>query len=248
MEKTNLPKNQFQNFSKARSMKKYFFLFFYSSLLVTALVNGCSKDNLPPPVKGISTSFTEEFESVPDLTRAKGWVIKFNHGSSDAAVWTQGYETYDKMSGQSGFPAYSYSMSPTEFIYSYSGTSGGKTVSSWLITPVLSVKNGDKISFYSQVDTDMGTVHNDRLQVLMNGSDKINIGSSSVSTGNFSTVLLDINPNQAAGVYPATWTKYEYTFSGLSGQVNTRVAFRYFIPAPNMGKGVGIDQFKFEVL
>jgi hypothetical protein len=71
-------------------------------------------------------------------------------------------------------------------------------------------------------------------------------GSNPQSVGGFATVLLDINSAQAESGYPVDWTKYEYTFSGISGQVERRIGFRYFVPNTAIPRGIGIDLFKFE--
>jgi hypothetical protein len=232
-------------------MKKNFFLFIllFSCLLV-GLVNSCKKDssiNHPPTNIGTATSFTEEFDNVYNI-QTKGWVIKDNSAvgiSSIDAAWGQGINGSDKAGTWSGFSAYSYTTYQDEFAYSsasYSTTN--YTVSSWLISPVLSVKNGDKISFYSRADTT--GVYTDRMQVLMNKSASPNVGGTINSVGDFTTALFDINAAQAAGGYPTIWTKYEYTFSGISGKIDTRIGFRHYVTNTTNAKGIGIDLFRFE--
>jgi hypothetical protein len=213
-------------------------------------IHSCTKDvdtTIPtntPPDPVITTSFIEEFQNVPSLTTNTGWVSKNNSGDSldyGLTDWGQGLWEVDKTGVQYGFPAYSYTTDKTE--YAFSGPSYA-SISSWLITPVLSVKNGDRISFYTQGDAT--TVYTERLQVLMNKSKSTDVGST-LSAGSFTTTLLDINPTQIPGGYPATWEKYEYTFSGISGKMNTRIAFRHYTKGSVTTKGIGIDVFKFEV-
>lgn len=201
------------------------------------------------PLPAITISFTEEFDSVFKL-ESKGWVIKDN--SNTYARWVQGSMGHDKGGIPYGFPAYSFSNTQDEFIYASVATSGyyGNpistyySVSSWLITPVLSVKNGDKISFYTRGDE--GPTYADRLQVRMNGSAGTDIGFDPGSLGEFITLLTDINSAQAQNGYPKIWTKFEYTFSGINGTINTRIAFRYFVPSSSLSKGIGIDLFRFQ--
>jgi hypothetical protein len=230
-------------------MKKYFYLFLLAvAYLLFGLVNGCKKNssgNLPSDI-GIKTSFTEEFENVNGL-HGKGWVIKDN-SNVGGALWIQGLnELPFKSYGWIGFQAYSFSVANTEFAYSIAGSSTMVflNISSWLITPVLSVKNGDKISFYTRGDTT--GVYKNRMQVLMNKSSSSDVGNGHGTVGGFSTLLFDINPAEAAGGYPTNWTKYEYTFSGISGKTDTRIAFRHFLNAANDLRGIGIDLFRFEV-
>jgi hypothetical protein len=225
-------------------MKKNFFLFILGlGWLLVGLVNGCKKDASPNPTDiGIRTSFTEEFDSVYKLS-TKGWVMQ----NISVASWGQGRRGVDKAGVWHGFSAYSYTVTTDEFAYAGTPPSppSNYTISCWLITPVLSVKNGDKISFYSRADT-VG-VNTDRLQVLMNKSGSAEVGTTATSVGDFTTTLIDINSAQATGGFPVTWIKYEYTFAGISGRMDTRVGFRYYVNSTTTARGVGIDLFKFEV-
>jgi len=224
--------------NKETIMKKNLLLFIliYTSL-IAGLVHGCKKDSDnsftgPKP-------FTEEFQDVSILEQA-GWVIKDN--SADYTRWIQGS---DGKVVYLYFPAYSYTTSEGEFIIAHrSYTDTNYAISSWLITPVLSLKNGDRISFYSRRDT--GTLIQDRLQVRMNGSRSEDVGNDPNSIGDFSTVLLDINSAQAPDAYPVVWTRYQHTFSGISGKIDRRIAFRYFVPATANSKGIGIDLVKLD--
>ncbi len=110
-----------------------------------------------------------------------------------------------------------------------------QSISSWMITPRLHVKNGDQISFYTRGDS-VGLFTN-RMQVLLNKTGSSNFGTNLTSTGDFSTVLFDINATQDEGGYPIHWTKYDYTFSGISDTLNVRVAFRRFISNPKNSRG-----------
>jgi hypothetical protein len=225
---------------KTTDMKEKFLLSILAIVFLFAgLIDGCKKDSLNKSL-GIETSFTEEFQDVYNLEKA-GWVIKDN--SAPLATWVQAGG--GGKGGLAPFPAYSFTASPDEYISAYpTYASAASNVSSWLITPVLSIRNGDKISFYSRADT--GSLYQDRMQVLMNASTSADVGSNPQSVGSFTTVLLDINSAQAPGGYPVDWTKHEYTFSGISGKVEGRIGFRYFVPNTAIPRGIGIDLFKFE--
>jgi hypothetical protein len=250
MTKQNQPNNQLGGFSALTFLEKYFFPFtLFIFLIAAGLVNGCKKDAIDaPPVTVTETSFTEEFAMVQNLNQTKGWFTQNNSGPVSTAPWVQGHvASPDKSNTWYGFPAFSYTTAQDEFIYAstmYAAT--GTNVSSWLLTPVLSVKNGDKISFYTRADT--GINNSNRLQVLINKSGATEVGNSYNTVGGFTTVLLEINPAQAVNNYPLVWTKYEHTFSGISGKMNTRVGFRYYVTISGIAKGIGIDLFKFEVL
>ncbi len=232
--------------------KKILLIAFCFAGAIAGAINGCKKEAVSIYNNGpITKSFTEEFIDVRNLT-TKDWVFKDNSSADSGAYayaytqWEQGPAGTDKSGNPYGFPAYSYKSSPDEYAYSAANYSdSNQLVSSWLITPVLSVKNGDKISFYTRGDANSGG----RMQVLMNKSESSNVGSSSSSTGDFNTVLFDINPSQSSDGYPVTWTNYEYTFTGISGKMDTRIAFWHYINHVNFlyYGGIAIDQFKFQV-
>jgi hypothetical protein len=75
-----------------------------------------------------------------------------------------------------------------------------------------------------------------------------NVGSGS-AVGDFSTLLLSINPALVQNIYPTSWTLYTVTVSGLSAPVSGRFAFRYFVTdGGNSGTNsdfIGIDQVRY---
>ena len=95
----------------------------------------------------------------------------------------------------------------------------------------------------------------DRMQILLDTTGTPpDIGNSAVSTGNFSKLLLDINPSYVEndnGGFPIQWTYYLITISGLSSPVKAaRIAFRYLgtdagVNGPNYASVVGIDSLAF---
>lgn len=126
----------------------------------------------------------------------------------------------------------------------FNNTTGLNTISNWLFTPNVTLKNGDKFSFFTRTTT--GTFP-DRLQVRMstNGT-STNAGTTNTSVGDFSTLLLDINPTYTSTGYPTAWTQYTLTMSGLpAAGVSGRLAFRYFVegagPSGNNSDYIGID-------
>ena len=57
-----------------------------------------------------------------------------------------------------------------------------------------------------------------------------NVGSTATSVGDFTTLLLNINPNYTTNGYPNVWTQFTVTLSGLPPAGATgRLAFRYFV-------------------
>lgn len=222
------------------------------AFILFAIINGCEKDYEPLPPDPLSKSFTEEFDTVANLYN-KGWAFVNNSRPLGAATWQQGLYQTGKL-GPEGFPAYSYKASGDEYIFAgFASGNGLATLSSWMITPEIEMKNGDKFSFYTR--TYSGSTFADRLQVRINPSDvSTDVGNDALSVGKFTTLLIDINPSLVTGAngYPQTWSKYEFTLSGLDGVVKRRIGFRYFVTdgGPNGGNSnaIGIDQFHFESL
>ncbi|MCG2792143.1 MAG: T9SS type A sorting domain-containing protein [Weeksellaceae bacterium] len=150
------------------------------------------------------------------------------------------------------FDAYEGAVEDSYIGANYNNTSGAGTISNWLITPSLTVKNGDVVKFYTRT-TDLGsTVYPDRLQL------RASIGATftpptgtgaagSTSVGSFSTVLIEVNPGLTTVGYPHDWTAYMYTVTGLPAETAVNLAFRYFVtnagPLGANSDYIGIDSF-----
>jgi len=102
-------------------------------------------------------------------------------------------------------------------------------VSNWLVSPVTSLQNGDKIVFYT---FSKGL---SRLQLWLNLTGSLNAGSDISNTGDFTIKLLDINPsyakaeNNPANAFPTEWTRFEGEVKGLQAPVVGRFGFRYYM-------------------
>ena len=218
--------------------------------MVVVLINSCGKEVLKTTPAVAGKSLTEDFDTMANLYK-KGWAFNNRSTPQGAATWQQGVYAIGKF-GPDGFAAYSYEQSPDE--YAFAGYASGNNLSdldSWMITPPLQMKNGDKISFYTR--TFAGSTFPDRMQVRINLVDaSTDLGNTSTSIGKFTTLITDINPTLALGGYPEDWTKVSYTISGLTAPVTGRVAFRYFVaaggPSGANSNAIGIDLFKFESL
>ena len=136
-------------------------------------------------------------------------------------------------------------------------TGVANTISNWFLTPTLNFTTGDTVSFWTRTAGDTVSTPNtpsaypDRLQVYLstNGSSK-NVGGTALSTGDFTTLLLDINPTYALTTltstgpdgYPITWTQYQVNIpvNNFSG----RIGFRYFILDTSIRANlIGLDTF-----
>lgn len=229
-------------------MNKKFLLSLLSLSLVIVTIVSCEKDykasttTPPPPV--VSKSFVEEFDTAASLSR-KGWVITNRSTPAGGSAWRQGkYELGGKFGNEIvGFPAYSATYSPNEFISADLGaTSNAGKISCWLITPSIPAKNGDVFSFYTRSTGN----YPERLQVRGNYTNQsADVGNSLESIGDFTTLLVDIDPDYI-GAYPGAWTKYTITFSGLTGLTNVRLGFRYMVDDTAInGEMIGVDKVEF---
>src|SRR5262245_25762186 len=117
--------------------------------------------------------------------------------------------------------------------------SPGGNISNWLLTPVLSLTNGDSISFYTR----SAGFFADRLEVRFSTSDaSTNVGATDASVGVFTNLLLTVNPTLNPNGYPTAWTQFSLTVSGLGSPATGRYAFRYFVPNTNINANyIGID-------
>jgi hypothetical protein len=236
-------------------------------LLSFTLVISCTKDKLktnpppPPPVADSNSSFVEEFNNVSELP-SKGWIFKNNSEPVGSNGWRQGlYEAAPSSKFPVpviGFPAYSASSTPNDFIScDASSVNLEGNISTWLITPKLNIKNNDKIIFYTRALDDLQYMvyTTDRMQVFLDTTGGApDVGNNALATGTFSKLLLDINDNYVEndnGGFPIKWTKYSITISGLnSPKANARIAFRYLgtdagVNGPFFASVVGIDSLAF---
>ena len=135
-------------------------------------------------------------------------------------------------------------------LVNFASTQNVGTISNWLITPVITVQNGDVVSFYTRIGKNNATQASfaDNLQLRMStAATHVNPTGGSAGLGSFTTMLAEINPNLNLTDYPETWTQISSTISGLTGPTPVKFAFRYFVPngGPNGANSdiIGIDTF-----
>lgn len=183
-------------------------------------------------------SFTEEFEDITTLG-GSGWVQSNQSATIGTTGWFQGNTTV--------FNA--FSGAPAGYIAAnFNNTTATNTISNWLVTPTVTLDNGATFSFYTR--TVSSPAFPDRLQVRMstNGASS-NTGTLSTDVGDFTTLLLDINPTYTTAGYPNDWTQFTVNISGLGSATTGRLAFRYFVegggPSGNNSDFIGIDKASY---
>ncbi len=223
------------------------------TLFFTACVDDTNLTPPPPP----DNSFTEEFDTLQSAWD-RGWRF-LNHSTPIGRIWVDyasQFPTYphtddiiyhpDWKNGNANFPFGAYSSKATRegYLSNCWSTNGNFPVPSgaaddyaamwinnWAVSPETLMKNGDKIIFYTRCDTTA------RLQLRLNKSNTnfTNVGYTLEETGDFSSLLLDINPNylpQGVTAFPAgNWTRFEATVYGLDKPTKGRFAFRSMLPA-----------------
>ena len=167
-------------------------------------------------------AFTENFDDITTLA-GSGWST-FNNSTPVGSItnWFQG----SSVAGGGPFDAFNGAAN-AYIAANFNFTSGANTINGWLITPNRTFKNGDVLTFYTRKPT--GIDYPDRLEVRLstNGA-STNVGTG-IAVGDFTTLLLSINPTLITGVYPTTWTQYTITLSGLPAPTSGRIAFRYYV-------------------
>ncbi len=195
---------------------------------------------LPAPAQ----SFTEGFDDI-SLLGAGGWVMQNNSSPLGITNWFQG--TNIAASG----PFDAHIGAANAYIgANFNNTTGGAgTISNWLLTPTVTISNGDTFAFYTRKAS--GQDYPDRLELRLslNGV-STDVGSSAAASGDFATLLLSVNPSLQSGVYPSsTWTQYSVTISGLSEAIEGRFALRYFVtsagPTGSNSDYIGIDTVSY---
>ncbi|HYC30075.1 MAG TPA: choice-of-anchor J domain-containing protein [Chitinophagaceae bacterium] len=211
-------------------------------------------------------SFVEEFDTTSSAF-ARGWQPINTSDPKGQSVWVQGMFNNPTITGM----PYSIPFSPFSSKGSYAGFIGvdylstsaaAGIISNWLVSPVITMQNGDKIIFYTrtalyEIAATDSTDFSNRLQVRMSKNEGVNVGNGN-NVGDFNSTLLDINPTYLEAhtdpalfdpnAYPIRWTRFEAKVGGLNGPTKGRFAFRYFVEgggSNGLGSGVAIDSVAY---
>lgn len=171
--------------------------------------------------KSVAQSFTENFDNITTLT-GSGWVLQNNSVPIGITNWSQGPD----VTGGGPFDAFN-GATPSFISANFNNTGSTGTISNWLMTPNRTFKNGDVLTFYTRKPAPDS--YADRLEVRLSTNGTSTSAGSGTTVGDFTTLLLSINPSLVLGVYPTTWTQYTITISGLPAPTSGRIAFRYFV-------------------
>jgi hypothetical protein len=188
--------------------------------------------------RAMTAILTETFDDVTTLSE-KGWYIRNNSAPVGPVNWKQGNAL--EFSARSG-DAKSYICTGFESGFNEA------TLSNWLISPPIALRNGDRISFWTRKSSPDAYADNLEVRLSVNGS-SADVGPDENSVGDFQTLLTAVNPGFELGIYPVAWTKYTLEISGLPSPATGRVAFRYYVanagPVGVNSEYIGIDTFQY---
>jgi len=232
---------------------------FVLTIFSSVLISSCGEEKVTAKTtQPASLSYHEEFDSMQRVIDM-GWKGVNLSDPLGGDSWQRGSYVADNVKGGPFFSriaAHSYKASANELAFvPYTAGAGLSFINCWLITPELSMKNGDIISFWTTTGNPIN--YPDRMQVWLNPTNNsTNVGRTAAETGDFTTKLLDLNPNLSPSPYPdgypSTWTKFEIVISGLpNGTIaqKHRIGFRYYVknggPSGTVSDEIGIDDFDF---
>ncbi|MFN0131675.1 MAG: choice-of-anchor J domain-containing protein [Phycisphaerales bacterium] len=207
----------------------------YRSLMMAATVAG---------VAGLAQaqSFTEAFDDIVTLSTSGGWFQQNNSAPIGLTNYFQGNLTVFPSQASAGYLG-----------TNFNNTAGTATISNWFVTPVVNLQNGQTFSFFTR--TVDAPFFPDRLQVRMSlAGASTNVGAlgNATAVGDFTTLLLDINPTYlvtGTGSFPNVYTQFTVTISGAPASTPGRLAFRYFVenggPTGANSDYIGIDTAEY---
>jgi predicted extracellular nuclease len=191
----------------------------------------------PTPLPTCNPGFNQGFDDITTLP-AGGWV-QTNHSTTVGTTgWFQGNDAV--------FPAHQGTLPNSYIGANFNNTTGTNTISNWLLTPAFQLQNGITMHFWTRTTT--ANPFPDRLQVRMSTAGAgTNVGITATDVGDFTSLLLDINPTYTVGGYPEVWTVQTVTITGVPVPTQGRLAFRYFVenggPTGTNSNYIGIDTF-----
>lgn len=192
---------------------------------------GFTPDNTPPLPNTTLGATSEGFDDILTLP-GDGWLQINNSSSQGTTDWFQGNDTV--------FPA--HMGATTAYIAGNFNATGTTVINLWLVMPDLGFLQS--VSFFTRTVT--GNTFPDRMEVRHDPSASGDVGTGDMDVGNFTNLLLEINPNLMTGGYPDTWTNFV-----VNPQNVGQVAFRYFVtdagPVGNNSNYIGIDTVEWVI-
>lgn len=203
--------------------------------------------------------YTYGFDGVTADLATAGWVRTNQSTPATATLWgipsaapTTTFAGGGQAGGAISFALVNYTSTGT---LTATGATGTGTISNWLISPSITVENGDIVSFYTRIGRNSTTglasyADNLELRMSTNGGFTTDPSTGSADVGDYTNLLVEVNPALNLTSYPLTWFKYSYTITGLSGPTEAKFGFRYYVTnGGNDGANsdiIGIDTFSVD--
>jgi hypothetical protein len=162
---------------------------------------------------------SEGFDNISTLA-GSGWAMVNNSVPVGSEGWFQGNTGI--FTSQTGAPD-SYIAS------NFNAAAIPGNISNWLITPVISLQDNLQFVFFTRTEVDAPFADRLELRLSTNGA-STNVGATDSSVGDFTNLLLSVNPTLTVGGYPEAWTQVTANFVGLGVPLSGRFAFRYNVP------------------
>jgi hypothetical protein len=213
------------------------------------------------PIFGMSQNqFAFGFDGTTAAMITAGWQSTNQSSPAGASTWIIPSDVPTAASPFGGLTRAGQAGGTNSFVLvNFNSTTGAGTISNWLISPVINVQNGDIVTFYTRIGknttgADPNASFADRLQFRMstNGATTVNPTGGSAGLGDFTTLLVDVNPALNLTAYPTSWAagQQSVTISGLAGPTNVKFAFRYFVtnggPSGANSDIIGVDTFSVD--
>jgi hypothetical protein len=174
----------------------------------------------------MAQSFTEGFDSglpTSGNQASPGLTVSLPSGNWFAINASNPIGTLGYVQGTGDiFPAHAGSSTNSYLSVWYLSGADVSNLNAFFMSPTVTFRNGDTISFFSRTVDDPGFP--DRLNL------KLSLNGSSTAITDFTTNLLTINSGLTLTDYPVTWTQFSVVLSGLSGPTSGRFAFNYDVP------------------
>lgn len=184
--------------------------------------------------------FADMLDENFDDPNLPGWVIINNSEEVGPEAWFPGNDGVFPPHEGDGYAAANFN--------SAKDGAGVDNISTWLLSPMLALNNGDTFTFYTR--TVQEVLFADRLEVrISEAGDSTDVGGTAESVGDFDILLETINPNLTLVDYPTAWTMISVEVSGLAARADGRIAFRYYVtdggPGGNNSDYIGVDTFSY---
>jgi len=197
----------------------------------------------------VSTVVNEGFDDITTLA-GKGWILANHSVPLGSTNWFQGSPTTNVPPGPFDAQA---GAAPNSYIgANYNNTGSIGTISNWMLSPPLGFNANSSFSFWTR--TTSSASFPDRIEVrLCTIAPCTNFGSTATDFGDFTTVLLSVNPNLVAGGdqtgangYPTSWAQFTLNNgNGLPTSGTGRIAIRYYVTGAGLNGSnsdyIGID-------